>query len=104
MTEWLARDYSGWPEFFDSHDGKLELDEGTRPLPRAGTRLASTVQTVLEVARRHIESLDDVSNVLLYVHDGRTADQLPHRASADFRLVCVDYSQHRTGNFIAIDL
>jgi len=112
VKEWGAGEYSDWRQFLDRHcEGMVLLDRSKRPpqlikksLAPVNSRLASNLQAVLGIVKRHFKSSPKVVNVLLYLHDGASAEERPRRVSKGFKLVPVDYFQDTTGNFIVIDL
>jgi hypothetical protein len=102
VEQWAFGSYSSWGEF--TNKAKLQLNGIERPLAPENSLLASNLQTVLGVVRKYYASLPDIRNVLLYFHDGTTAEQLPQKASEGFDLVCIDYSGDTFDNFIRIEM
>ena len=102
VERWAFGSYSSWGEFTDKV--KLQLNGVEKPLAPQNSLLASNLQTVLRVIKKHYASLPDIRNVLLYLHDGTTIEQLPQKASEDFDLVCIDYSEDTLDNFIRIEM
>jgi hypothetical protein len=104
VKQWAFGHHSSWREFTDK--ARLELESGaTKPLAPENSLLATNLLTVLGVIEEHYASRPDIRDVLLYFYDGETVEQLPQKASEDFDLVCIDYSQADTlGNFIRIEV
>jgi hypothetical protein len=104
VEKWAFGDHSNWREFTDK--ARLELESGdAKPLAPENSLLATNLKTVLRAITEHYASRPDIRDVLLYFYDGETVEQLPQKASDDFDLVCIDYSQADTlGNFIRIEV
>ncbi len=104
VEQWAFGGYSSWLEFADK--ARLELESGvTKPLASENSRLATNLQTVLGIIKKHYTSMPAIRNVLLYLHDGKPVEQLPQRASEGFELVLIDYSEADTlDNFIRIEV
>lgn len=102
VEQWAFGSYSSWREFTD----KARLESGAaKPLAPENSLLATNLQTVLGVIKEHYTSTPDIRNMLLYLHDGATVEQLPQKASEEFDLVCIDYSKaYALGNFIRIEV
>ena len=74
------------------------------PTLGAGTPLAANLQTVLGRIKKHYASLPDIRNVLLYLYDGKVGEP-PFQADEEgFELVCIDYSEAASGNFVRIEM
>lgn len=104
VEQWAFGSYSSWREFTDN--ARLELQSGVaKPLAPGNSLLATNLQTLLGVIKKHYTSMPDTRNVLLYLYNGTTVRQFPQKASEDFDLVCLDYSKADTlGNFIRIEM
>ncbi len=104
VEQWAFGDYSSWQEFTDKAQAKLQLRDIAKPLAPENSLLASNLQAVLEVIKKHYTSMPSIGNVLLYLYDGTTVEQLPQEASEDFELALIDYSEDTFGHFIRIEL
>jgi hypothetical protein len=104
VENWAFDSYSSWSEFTQKRKSVLKGLGIRKPLASEKSRLAANLQTVLSIIKKHFSSSPDIRNILLFLHDGRTAEQLPRQAPRDFHLVPVDYSGHTIGNFVKIDI
>ena len=104
VEEWAFGSYASWGEFTDAGQVKLQLRGIAKPLAPENSLLAANLQTVLGVIKRHYVSRPEIEDVLLYLHEGATAEQLPQAANPGFKLVLVDYSEGTFGNFVKIGL
>ena len=102
VEQWAFGSHSIWGEF--TNEAKLQLNGIEKPLAPENSLLASNLQTVLGVIRKYYASLPDIGDVLLYLFDGATVEQLPQKASEDFDLVCIDYSEDTFDNFIRMEI
>ena len=83
---------------------KLASEGIEKPLAPSGSLLASNLMTVLDTIRNHFPQEPLISNLLLYLYDGSKSQQLPDRASGDFKVVPIDYSRATVDNFICIEV
>ena len=104
VREWAYGQYSSWDEFILQGATKLASEGIEKPLAPSGTLLASNLMTVLDTIRDHFPEEPIITNVLLYLYDGSKSQQLPDRASGDFKLVPIDYSRTTVDKFICIEL
>jgi hypothetical protein len=104
VREWAYGQYSSWDEFVLRGPAKLASKGFEKPLAPSGSLLASNLITVLDTIRDYFPEVPPITNVLLYFYDGSKSQQLPDRASGDFKLVPIDYSRATVDNLIRIEL
>ena len=103
VEQWAFGSHSSWREFIDRV--RLVLQSGAaKPLAPENSLLATNLKAVLGVIKKQYASVPDIRNVLLYLYDGKTVEQLPQKATEDFDLVCIDYSADTLDSFIRIEL
>lgn len=104
IEEWAFGDYGSWVEFEQEGSQKLQLKGITKPIAPARSQLATNLQTVLRIIREQYITLPEIVNILLYLHNQVSPDQLPQQAGEDFQVVSIDYSESVIDNFITISL
>lgn len=105
VREWAFGSYTSWSQFEMAALTKLKSMGISKPIAPAGSLLAANLQTVLGVVRRHYpRGVPEVCNVLLYLHGGLKAGELPSKASEGFSVVALDYGEVATENFIRLSV
>ena len=97
VEEYAFGQYTHWREFeTNAHSGI------TKPIAPTGSLLAANLQTVLSVIKNHYPKLPEIRNVLLFLHTGISARDIPSKAGPDFEVVSVDYTEVAFENFIQL--
>ena len=104
VREWAFGHYLDWQEFEHQAEPKLTQVGITKPIARAGSKLARNLAAILAVIRKQYATLPAIKNVLLYLHAGGAVSRLPHAAGRDFTVVPIDYSDDVSGSFIQLSL
>ncbi len=102
IEEWAFGNYPTWHDFEAPAKTKLQLLGITKPVAPEGSLLASNLQTVLRIIKKRYTAMPPIQNVLLFLHSGATASQIPRGAGKDFEVVAVDYSEGIFENFIQL--
>lgn len=104
VEEWVFGSYENWRDFELQALSKLEMRGIKKPIARRDSLLASNLQTVLGIIKRHYASLPEIRNVLLYLHSGTLTRPLPQTAGKDFEVVAIDYAAYVFDYFIKIEV
>ena len=104
VEEWGFGNYKSWSDF--EREGKMKLEEKgiMKPLAPSGSLLASNLETVLRIIRKHYIAIPCIHNVLLYLHCKTDVNLLPRKAGKDFTVIAIDYSEDSFDNFINLKL
>jgi hypothetical protein len=97
VSEWSCGMYRSWDAFLAAAGANWPAD---KPMAPQGSLLSENLQKVLQTIQARFEGMPEVVDVLLYLYDGATTEELPTRASAAFNLACIDYSASRFGNYV----
>jgi hypothetical protein len=100
VKQWMSEDDTGWGEFLARADEERDRFDIKKPLAPENSLLAENLQAVLEVIRYRYSSVPRIRDVLLYLHKGQSADELPAQIADGFELVLLDYSEAALGNFV----
>jgi hypothetical protein len=104
MDEWAYGQYDKWPDFEVKAVSKLENMDIVKPIAPAGSLLASNLQAVLGAIQKHYLRKPELHNVLLFLHNGWDARNLPQSAGDDFRVVPLSYAEVAVGDFIQLSV
>ena len=104
VHDWAFGSYSSWGDFAHDPTVRLHFSHVKKPIAPQGSLLASNLQTVLAVIKRHYATMPDIRDVLLYLHGGARADQVPVKATGGFEVVALDYSVAAFDGFVRIKL
>jgi hypothetical protein len=102
VEEWAFGQYTRWREFETNAHSTLRRMGITKPIAPTGSLLAANLRTVLNVIQKHYPRLPGIRNVLLFLHTGISARDIPSRAGRDFEVVSVDYAEVAFENFIRL--
>ncbi|CAK8719368.1 MAG: hypothetical protein CDV28_12419 [Candidatus Electronema aureum] len=97
VNEWAFGNYLSWHKF----KGEKQEFFGVE-IPNDNDGIARNLQTLLGIIKKHFTSEPVVNNVLLFLHDD--TGKIPQKASSDFIVVPIDYSEASFDNFIRLKL
>jgi hypothetical protein len=100
VEQWMSKDKAGWGEFISKAKEERVQFDIEKPLAPENSLLAENLQAVLEMIRNRFSSVPRIRDVLLYLHKGQPADELPAHVADGFELVVLDYSEAALGNFV----
>jgi hypothetical protein len=104
VHDWAFGSYASWGDFAHDATVRLHFSQVKKPVAPEGSLLASNLRTVLSAIKRHYATMPDIRDVLLYLHAGANADRVLVKASGDFTVVALDYSEVAFEGFIRIKL
>lgn len=102
VEQWLAGDHAGWGAFLPGAMEEAERRGIAKPLAPEGSLLAENLQAVLRLIKSWYPTVPRMRNVLLYLHNGKSEEQLPEGAAGGFELVPLDYSEAAFGNLVRV--
>lgn len=103
VEAWMEGQFVTWNSFLQKTGGYLSVQGFQKPIAPTGSLLAANLQTILTIIKNHFVSALEIKDVLLYLHDGQSADS-PIRTSNSFELVSIDYSLDTIDNFVKVAL
>jgi hypothetical protein len=103
VREWAFGQYISWNQFIREATAKLDQKKIQKPLAPTGSLLASNLMTVLDIIRRHFSTEPQVTDLLLFLHDG-SKSLSPAVTPDNFCLIPIDFSRSLEGNFISIEM
>jgi hypothetical protein len=102
VEEWAFGGYSSWHEFECNAQPKLLQVGIVKPIAPERSLLTANLRTVLGVITKHYVGLPNVKNVLLFLHNDMSIDNIPQKAGLDFEVVSVDYAEIAFENLIRL--
>ncbi|MCK4365107.1 MAG: hypothetical protein KAW45_03570 [Thermoplasmatales archaeon] len=99
---WLKNKCSCWDEFREKLKSYFEKEGIPKPAAPTNSILASNLQTILDIIKKHFHTFPEIKNVLLYMH--KTKTDLPNDINGNFKLLLVDYSDATVDNLIKMEI
>ena len=99
VQSWTGDKYSTWREF---HNVNKSFLPGGKPIAPIGSLLSANLERLLKMIQSRYNGTPQITDVLLYLFDKTRTEPIKKLVPSNFRLVIIDYSSGKFGNFICM--